>query len=99
MLDDEAGGEAAARPEKLLGSDGVASRREAILSLPRQSEGFRRLSAVGNIMGRGAVWEMESRGLRLRSSTRHIPPSLPPHPHPVFRMHTRITSNRIDTKQ
>lgn len=92
MLDDKPGGEAAT----LFGSDGVASRREAILSSPRQSEGFRRLSAVGNIRGRGAMWEMESRGLRLHFPTLHSPPT---HAHPVFRMHTCVASNLNGTKR
>ena len=56
---------------------------ERLLSSTDSSgRGFHRLSAVGNIMGRGAVWEMKSHGLHC--STLHpvnLPPPAPCHTH------------------
>lgn len=43
-------------------------------------EAFHRLSAVGNIMGRGAMWEMKS------STLRCIPSTTPSPPHPLMRV-------------
>lgn len=91
MLDGKPGGEAVQSPVvRDLYFQSVWARDERLLSSPDSSgRGFHRLSAVGNIMGRGAIWEMKSRTLKKKKKPppRYIPSTFP---HPVVRVVTRI---------
>lgn len=83
------GGKCGGASGELQGLGGVASRRAATHRAETPTERAEPLAVcqlLGISQGRGALWEMKSRGLRLRFSTLR-----PPHPYPwVARAHARM---------